>query len=172
MYYYCVVEYNDCYREQSFEVIMTTDDLEYAKKVAFLKAKIDMTKYNYNYSDETYKITTVIDNEYNALSNKIIVSYKVATVEKSKNGFKFIEVDEYTYSVIQIKKDNFSIEDYNIEEIDTSLICNDFDNGDDDKDIIKEQENNEDKKTKTENIWKKQQEKMLDLEVKQKLQTI
>ena len=33
---FALVEYNDYRKEQSFEVIMTTDDVEYAKKIAFL----------------------------------------------------------------------------------------------------------------------------------------
>ena len=41
---YAVVEYSDCSKEQFFKVIITTDDVEYAKKVVFQTAKKDLLK--------------------------------------------------------------------------------------------------------------------------------
>ena len=36
---YAVIEYNDYRKEQNFEIIITTNDVDYAKKVAFHNAK-------------------------------------------------------------------------------------------------------------------------------------
>ena len=127
---YAVVEYNDYRKEQSFEVITTTDDMAYAKKVAFQYAVNDINKYRHESS--VYRITTNVENEHLRPINKPIISYKVIEVEKYKKGFKINSSFSNKYAVIEIKKE---IE--NIQEIDTSLICDnyyDYDYEDDDHD--------------------------------------
>ena len=118
---YAVVEYNDYRKEQSFEVITTTDDVDYAKKVAFQYAMNDIKKVSIYTNDYLYRITTKEENEYLRPINKTIISYKVIEVEKYKKGFKIQSSFSNKYDVIEIKKE---IE--NIEEIDTSLICDDY----------------------------------------------
>lgn len=46
---YAVVEYNDYRKEQRFEVISVTDDIEYAKKLAFQNAKKALPDDEWNY---------------------------------------------------------------------------------------------------------------------------
>lgn len=127
---YAVVEYNDYHKDQCFEVIMTTDDIEYAKKAAFQRAKKNIPKAR---RSTCYKITTKItDNNYLRPTNKQIISYRIIDVGTYKNGFKIIGYDSNIYAVIEI---NPIVE--NIEQIDTSLICNDYyeyddNNGDND----------------------------------------
>lgn len=118
---YAVVEYDDYRKEQSFEVIMTTDDVDYAKKVAFQHAMNQMTNVSRYANDYIYRITTRVENEYLLPINKTIVSYKVIEVEKYKERFKIKSSFSKTYAVIELEKE---IE--NIEEIDTSLICDNY----------------------------------------------
>jgi hypothetical protein len=118
---YAVVEYNDFRKEQSFEVITTTDDVDYAKKVAFQYAMNDIKKISSYTNDSLYRITTNVENEYLRPINKTIISYKVIEVEKYKKGCKIQSSFSNKYAVIEIKKE---IE--NIQEIDTSLICDDY----------------------------------------------
>jgi hypothetical protein len=118
---YAVVEYNDYRKEQSFEVITTTDDVDYAKKVAFQYAMNDIKKVSSYTNDFLYRITTKVENEYLRPINKTIISYKVIEMEKYKKGFKIESSFSTKYAVIEIKKE---IE--NIQEIDTSLICDDY----------------------------------------------
>ena len=128
---YAIVEYNDYRKEQSFEVITTTDDVDYAKKVAFQYAMNDMKKVS-RYTNDIYRITTKVENEYLRPINKTIISYKVIEVEKYKKGFKIQSSFSTKYAVIEIKKE---IE--NIQGIDTSLICDnyyDYDYEDEDDD--------------------------------------
>ena len=65
---YAVVKYNDYHEEQNFEVIMTTNDMEYAKKLAFQYTKNIISEYNDN---SMYKIITKIENQYLWPINKI-----------------------------------------------------------------------------------------------------
>ena len=118
---YAVVEYNDYRKEQSFEVITTTDDVDYAKKVAFQYAMNDIKKISSYTNDSLYRITTNVENEHLRPINETIISYKVIEVEKYKKGFKIKSSFSTKYAVIDIKKE---IE--NIQEIDTSLICDDY----------------------------------------------
>jgi hypothetical protein len=118
---YAVVEYDDYRKEQSFEVITSTDDVDYAKKVAFNHASVDLkkkSKYGNNY---IFRITTRVEDEYLRPINKTIISYKIINLEKYKKGFKIESSFSTTYAVIEIEKE---IE--NIQEIDTSLICDDY----------------------------------------------
>jgi hypothetical protein len=118
---YAVVEYNDYRKEQSFEVITTTDDVDYAKKVAFQYAMNDIKKISSYTNDSLYRITTNVENEHLRPINETIISYKVIEVEKYKKGFKIQSSFSTKYAVIEIKKE---IE--NIQEIDTSVICDDY----------------------------------------------
>ena len=161
---YAVVEYNDYRKEQSFDVTMTTDDVEYAKKVAFQYAMNDIKHVSRYANDYIYRITTEVENEYLRPINKTIISYKVIEVEKYKKGFKptknlirpadsqsslsmtdkeinpspegaDLNLQRFkikssfstTYAVIEIKKE---IDIENIQEIDTSLICDKYYNYD------------------------------------------
>ena len=118
---YAVVEYYDYRKEQSFEVITTTDDVEYAKKTAFQYAVNYIRKKPTRTDDSIYRITTRVENEYLRPINETIISYKVVNVEKYKKGFIIKSFFSNTYAVIELKKE---IE--NIEEIDTSLICDNY----------------------------------------------
>ena len=118
---YAVVEYDDYRKEQSFEVINTTDDIDYAKKVAFQYATNQIKNTSRYTNDFIYRITTRVENEYLRPINKTIISYKVIEVEKYKERFKIKSSFSTTYAVIEIEKE---IE--NIQEIDTSLICNNY----------------------------------------------
>ena len=118
---YAIVGYDDYRKEQSFEVIRTTDDVEYAKKVAFNKAINVIKKISVCKDDSIYKITTQVENEYLQPINKTIVAYKIINVEKYKKGFKIVSSWANVYAVIELNKE---IE--NIEEIDTSLICDNY----------------------------------------------
>ena len=95
--------------------------MDYAKKVAFQYAMNDIKKVSIYTNDYLYRITTKEENEYLRPINKTIISYKVIEVEKYKKGFKIQSSFSNKYDVIEIKKE---IE--NIEEIDTSLICDDY----------------------------------------------
>jgi hypothetical protein len=79
---YAVVEYDDYRKEQSFEVMMPTDDVDYAKKVAFQFAMNQIKNVSRYANDYIYRITTRVENEYLTPINKTIVSYKVIEVEK------------------------------------------------------------------------------------------
>ena len=118
---YAVVEYDDYRKEQSFEVIDTTDDVDYAKKVAFQYATNQIKNASRYANDFIYRITTRVENKYLRPINKTIISYKVIEVEKYKERFKIKSSFSTTYAVIEIEKE---IE--NIQEIDTSLICNNY----------------------------------------------
>ena len=124
---YAVVEYNDYRKEQSFEVIATTEDVEYAKKVAFQNAKKNLPKDRF---DSIYKITTKIENEYLEPINKIVVAYKIVEVEKYKKKFIIRTPYSCVYTVLELKK-----REEEIEEIDMSLICDNYVEEDDVDDV-------------------------------------
>jgi hypothetical protein len=129
---YAVVKYNDYRKEQSFEVIITTCDIEYAKKVAFQNTKNDIPQSSDN---SIYKITTKSENEYLRPINKTIISYRIINVEKYKSGFRKLYHFSTIYAVIEIKPD---IE--NIQEIDSSFICDNYYNVDEEEEEQEEQE--------------------------------
>jgi hypothetical protein len=141
---YAIVEYNDYRKEQSFEVITTTDDVEYAKKVAFNKAMNVIKKLSVCSDDSIYRITTEVENKYLQPINKTIVAYKIIDVEKYKKGFKIVSSWANVYAVIELKKE---IE--NIEEIDTSLICDNYYDYDGER-YEEDNEDEEDKEDKEE----------------------
>ena len=119
---YAVVEYNDYRKEQSFEVITTTDDVDYAKKVAFQFAMNQIKNVSRYANDYIYRITTRVENEYLRPINKTIISYKVIEVEKYKERFKIKSSFSTTYAVIELINEEIE----NIQEIDTSLICDNY----------------------------------------------
>ena len=116
---YAVVEYNDYRKEQTFEVIITTDDVNHAKKVAFSIAKNKLPKDD---NESIYKLTSEIEDEYLLPINKKIISYKIISLEKYKKGLKINCTYSTVYAVIELKKQDIE----NIEEIDTSFICNKY----------------------------------------------
>ncbi len=126
---YAVVQYNDYRKEQNFEVITTTDDVDYAKKVAFQYAKNSIPQISSNEDNSFYKINTRVRNEYLRPINKTIIAYRVINVKNYRK--KVIINYSYTtiYAVIEVDKDLG-----NIEEIDTSLICDNYKHEDDEED--------------------------------------
>jgi len=118
---YAVVRYNDYRKEEHFEIIATTTDVEYAKKIAFNKIKENIQNMpEPTNDDELYKISDHIETEYFQPINEEIVSYRIIKVKKYKN--KLLKLYHYTtkYAVLEFAVENSE----NLEEIDTSLICN------------------------------------------------
>jgi hypothetical protein len=140
---YALVEYDDYRKEQSFEVITTTNDVEYAKKIAFYYTKKNIPTYN---DDSIYKITTKMENQYLRPINKTIIAYKIIEVDKNKKGFKIKSTFSSVYAVIELNK--IEIQNKDIAEIDTTLICDnyyDYDDKDEDEDEDKDKDEDEDK---------------------------
>ena len=120
---YAVVRYNDYRKEEDFEIIATTSDVEYAKKIAFNKIKESMPEWNDD--DELHKIATDIETEYFQPINKEIIAYRIIKVKKCKN--KFIKLYHYTTKCAVIEFIEFAVENHeNLKEIDTDLICDNY----------------------------------------------
>jgi hypothetical protein len=117
---YALVKYNDYRKEEDFEIIATTTDVEYAKKIAFNKIKEDMPESKHD--DELYKISTDIETEYFQPINKEIISYRIIKVKKCKNKLKKLYHYTTKYAVLEFEVEN----NENLEEIDTSLLCDDY----------------------------------------------
>ena len=115
---YAAVEYSDYRKEQSFKVIMTTDDLEYAKQVAFQAAKNSIPGWS---KDAIHKITTLVEHQYLRSDNKTIISYQVIEVVQCKKKFKVVSTNSTIFEVLELKQDIG-----NVMEIDQSIICNDY----------------------------------------------
>jgi hypothetical protein len=126
---YAVVQYNDYRKEQHFEVITTTDDVDYAKKVAFQYAKNSIPQISSNENNSFYKINTRVRNEYLRPINKTIIAYRVINVKNYKKKVTIQYSFTNIYAVIELDKDLG-----NIEEIDTSLICDNYKHEDDEED--------------------------------------
>jgi hypothetical protein len=121
---YAVIEYNDCRKEQYFEIKRVTDDLDYAKKLAFNNAK-EYIKNDYL----NYRITTDVE-EYDLISiNESIVKYRVVEVREYKTKFKIIGTLSTIYSVIKLQ--NNEKKDF-LEDIDEKIIINYHIDDDDD----------------------------------------
>jgi len=139
---YAIVEYNDYRKEQNFEVITTTDDVEYAKKVAFHYAKKKMSGNETN-KDSICKISTQIENEYLQPNNQIIISYRLIDVKKNDNGngnsFRILCTYSKVFAVIKLKQ----IEKVE-EEIDLNLIYNDNEGDESESDKSDNSDNNYD----------------------------
>lgn len=116
---YAVVEYNDYRKEQHFEVITTTDDVEYAKRLSFNNAKKSIPK-----DGGLYMLTTDFENEYLTPKNKTITAYKVINVKKHEDVFRINYSLSTVHAVIEIEAKQ-KIE--TIDEIDMSLVCDDYD---------------------------------------------
>ena len=71
---YCVIEYNS-FQEQQFEVITRTEDVNFAKRLAFQNAKKNLPTSETD--PEIYKITTRVEKNALAILNKKIVSYQI-----------------------------------------------------------------------------------------------
>jgi hypothetical protein len=123
---YAVVRYNDYRKEEDFEIIATSTHVEYAKKIAFNKIKECMPELKHH--DELYKIATDIETEYFQPINKEIISYRIIKVKKCKNKLKKIYHYTTKYAVVEFEVENTE----NLKEIDTSLICDDYIEHDDD----------------------------------------
>jgi hypothetical protein len=122
---YAVVDFTDYRKDNRFEVVEFTDDVEYAKKMAFQLAKQELSRQR-NTEKSFYKITTNIeDYEYEYLHplNKIVVAYKIIELVKYKKGFKIASSNTNVHAVIELDKTDIT-ED--LLEIDPSLICDDY----------------------------------------------
>ena len=97
---YAVVEYNDDRKEQCFEVITTTDDVEYAKKVAFNKAMNVIKKLSVCRDDSIYRITTEVENKYLQPINKTIVAYKI--IDDDADRLVKVQIGNKFYSPIEL----------------------------------------------------------------------
>jgi hypothetical protein len=117
---YAVVRYNDYRKEEHFEIIATTTDVEYAKKIAFNKIKENMPESKQD--DELYKIATYIETEYFQPINKEIISYRIIKVKKYKNKLKKLYHYTTKYAVVEFAVENTE----NLNEIDSSLICDNY----------------------------------------------
>jgi len=117
---YAVVRYNDYRKEEHFEIIATTTDVECAKKIAFNKIKEDIPECKDD--DELYKIATDIETEYFQPINEEIISYRIIKVKKCKNKLKKLYHYTTKYAVVEFAVEN----NENLKEIDTSLICDDY----------------------------------------------
>lgn len=124
---YSIIKYNNHRKEQNFQVLSTTTDIEYAKKLAFNYAKMDIPQDN----DSLYKITTNIK-EHNLCSlNKTIVEYMIISVENYKKGFKLLYCLSNVFAVIELQNNPFP---KMIPKIDEKLICNSYSYFEDDND--------------------------------------
>jgi len=115
---YAVVRYNDYRKEQDFEIIATTTDVEYAKKIAFNKIKKTMQNMpECKNDDELYKIETDIETEYfkpinkeiisyRIIKVKEIISYRIIKVKKCKNKLKKIYHYTTNYAVVEFAVGN------------------------------------------------------------------
>ena len=117
---YAVVRYNDYRKEEYFEIIATTTDVEYAKKIAFNKIKEGMPECKQD--DELYKIATDIETEYFQPINEEIISYRIIKVKKYKNKLKKLYHYTTKYAVVEFAVENTE----NLNEIDSSLICDNY----------------------------------------------
>ena len=117
---YAVIRYNDYRKEEYFEIIATTTDVEYAKKIAFNKIKEGMPECKQD--DELYRIATDIETEYFQPINEEIISYRIIKVKKYKNKLKKLYHYTTKYAVVKFAVENTE----NLNEIDSSLICDNY----------------------------------------------
>lgn len=115
---YAVVEYNNYRKEQYFEVKYVTNDLEYAKKMAFNNAKNDIPK-----DESTYRLTTNIEEIHLRPLNESIINYTIVEVIEYKIGFKIVMTFSNVYSVIKLPEyPKIEV----LDNIDEKIICNNF----------------------------------------------
>lgn len=125
---YAVVNFTDRRKGQNLEVRVATDDLEHAKKVAFQSAKEDLSKEK-NTENSIKKLTSKINLEYEYLYpiNKVIIAYRIIKLVKHKKKFKIEYCFDKVYAVVEMKPID------KVEEIESSLICDDFYTSDDEE---------------------------------------
>jgi len=116
---YAVIEYNNYRKEQQFEVITITDDIEYARRLSFQNAKKNLPV---DKTEEIYKITSVVEDTNLAILNKTIISYQIVCLEKREDQFKLCYSFSIVYAVIELENTNFEYP----EPIDDTLINNDY----------------------------------------------
>lgn len=122
---YVVVYFTDYRKDNRFDVVYTTEDLEYAKKSAFKIAKKELSKMR-NTENSVFKITTKIEEyEYEYLHplNKIIIAYKIIELVKYKKGLKIASSNTSVYAVIELDKTETTEK---LDEIEPSLICDNY----------------------------------------------
>jgi len=122
---YAAVYFTDYRKENRFEVLDTTEDLEYAKKLAFQFAKKELSRMR-NTEKSVFKITTKTEEyEYEYLHplNKIIIAYKIIELVKYKKGLKIVSSNTSVYAVIELDKTDVT---ENLDEIEPSLICDSY----------------------------------------------
>ena len=113
---YAVIQYNNYRKEVNFKVNHLTNDLEEAKKVAFYHAK-----HNIPTDENIYKITSIEDSYcYVQSLNQTIIQYRVICVSKYKQKYKFEFSESDIYAVIEMQKKQI------VEDIDTTLLCDDY----------------------------------------------
>lgn len=118
---YAVVKYNNYRKEQTFEIKLVTDDVDYAKKLAFNNAKKDILRHS---DSSSYRLSTDIQEYYLYPENKTIVQYIIVEVEKyGKNKLKICSTYSTVHGVLELPKDE-KVE--SLEDIDDNLICNDY----------------------------------------------
>jgi hypothetical protein len=119
---YTVVKYNNYRKQQYFEIKLATDDLEYAKKVAYNNAKKEMIRQSDLFF--SYRLSTDIEEYYLYPENKTIVQYIVVEVEKyKKNKLKISSKYSNVHAVLELPKHE---KDESLEEIDNNLIFDDY----------------------------------------------
>lgn len=117
---YAVVNFSDDDKEQSLEVAVATDDIEYAKKAAFYYAKKELSEEK-STEKYIYKITSKIEDYENVYpKNKVIIAYRVIQLVKRKEGYKIESCSVNVYAVVEIKQID------TVDEIDSLLICDDY----------------------------------------------
>lgn len=122
---YAVVDFTDYRKENRFDVVYFTEDVEYAKKVAFQIAKQELSRQR-NTENSVFKITTKTEEyEYEYLHplNKIIVAYKIIELVNYKKGLKIVSCNTGVHAVIELNKTDIT-ED--LDEIEPSLICDNY----------------------------------------------
>ena len=122
---YAVVDFTDYRKDNRFEVLGVTEDVEYAKKVAFQNANKELSRQR-NTEKTFYKITRKIeDYEYEYLHpiNKIIVAYKIIELVKYKEGLKIVSSNTSVHALVELDK-RYMTE--NVDEIEETLICDNY----------------------------------------------
>jgi hypothetical protein len=122
---YAVVYFTDYRKDNRFDVVNTTEDVEYAKKSAFKIAKKELFRMK-NTENSVFKITTKTEEyEYEYLHplNKIIIAYKIIELVKYKKGLKIASSNTSVYAVIELDKTETTEK---LDEIETSLICDNY----------------------------------------------
>ena len=115
---YAVIKYHNYRKEQNFEILLISNDINYAKKTAFHQAKKMLSK-------PSLRLTTDIEERYLTPSNKIIIEYMMIEVkEYTQSQFKIISTYSTIFSVVELPE-NKEIE--LLEDEDQNLICNNYD---------------------------------------------